>query len=179
MPSFNYNINNLKIKNMKSKNLITKTEGIRKFILSNGGKLTNKEMAKKLNIELMPLAGIIAAMKRGGTLKNNFLKSEIEKKSNTNKNISPSKSLLNINNVKFNNIATIEKELLTKELIQGIAVYEKSYLKDGRIYSSDVVLKIVKKFKKPSNTNKLQSETYTTMTNLKAICEKCQFIQIL
>lgn len=59
----------------------TKTSNkVKSFILSKGNKMTNAEMATKLGLPRMSFAGVLAAMKRNGEIKNNFLKSDIIKK---------------------------------------------------------------------------------------------------
>jgi DNA-binding transcriptional regulator YhcF (GntR family) len=50
---------------------------IRNYILKNGQKRTNAEMAEKLGVARMTFAGVLAAMKRKGEISNNFLKSDV------------------------------------------------------------------------------------------------------
>lgn len=56
---------------------MTKTsKQIQAFILKRGNKLTNAEMATKLEVPRMTFAGVLAAMKRNGSIPSGFLKSD-------------------------------------------------------------------------------------------------------
>jgi hypothetical protein len=50
---------------------------IKAYILKNGSKKTNAEMAAKLEVPRMTFAGVLAGMKRKGEISNNFLKSDV------------------------------------------------------------------------------------------------------
>ena len=50
---------------------------IKAYILKNGSKKTNAEMAAKLEVPRMSFAGVLAGMKRKGEISNNFLKSDV------------------------------------------------------------------------------------------------------
>jgi hypothetical protein len=50
---------------------------IKAYILKNGSKKTNAEMAEKLEVPRMSFAGVLAGMKRKGEISNNFLKSDV------------------------------------------------------------------------------------------------------
>ncbi len=52
---------------------------IKAFILKKGNKLTNAEMATKLEVPRMSFAGVLAAMKRNKEIKNDFLKTDVQK----------------------------------------------------------------------------------------------------
>ena len=69
---------------MKTKIVTEKIEQIKKFVLSKGNQFTNKEMAKMFKVGIMQFAGVIAGMKKNGSLKSGFLKNEAKK--NTGKN---------------------------------------------------------------------------------------------
>ena len=50
---------------------------IKAYILKNGSKKTNAEMAAKLEVPRMSFAGVLAGMKRKGEISNNFLKIDV------------------------------------------------------------------------------------------------------
>ena len=52
---------------------------IQVFILKRGDKLTNAQMAEKLDVPRTTFAGVLGAMKRRGEISNNFLKSDTQK----------------------------------------------------------------------------------------------------
>ena len=52
---------------------------IQSFILKRGNKLTNAQMAEKLEVPRTTFAGVLGAMKRRGEISNNFLKSDTQK----------------------------------------------------------------------------------------------------
>lgn len=52
---------------------------IKAFILKRGAKLTNAEMAQKLEVPTMRFAGVLAGMKRNKEIKNNFLRTDLQK----------------------------------------------------------------------------------------------------
>jgi hypothetical protein len=52
---------------------------IQSFILKRGDKLTNAQMAEKLDVPRTTFAGVLGAMKRRGEISNNFLKSDTQK----------------------------------------------------------------------------------------------------
>ncbi len=54
------------------------TNQIKAFILKRGNKLTNAEMAAKLDVPRMSFAGVLAGMKRNKEIGNNFLKSDVK-----------------------------------------------------------------------------------------------------
>ena len=53
------------------------SQQIKAYILKNGSKKTNAEMAAKLEVPRMSFAGVLASMKRKGEITNNFLKSDV------------------------------------------------------------------------------------------------------
>lgn len=50
---------------------------IQNYILKNGEKRTNADMAERLNVPRMTFAGVLAAMKRRGDIGYNFLRTDI------------------------------------------------------------------------------------------------------
>jgi hypothetical protein len=61
----------------KKKRKMKTSKQIKAYILKNGSKKTNAEMAAKLEVPRMTFAGVLAGMKRKGEISNNFLKSDV------------------------------------------------------------------------------------------------------
>lgn len=92
---------------------MTSTKKIKSFIFKKGNKLTNAEMASKLGVPTMRFAGVLAAMKRKDELSNDFLKSDITKKS---KSIKTSKTT----SISFEKIAKVKPSDLTVSFIKSL-----------------------------------------------------------
>jgi hypothetical protein len=67
-----------------AKKAVTKTvktsAQIKAYILKNGAKLTNPQMVAMLEVPTMTFAGVLAGMKRNKEIKNNFLKTDLQKR---------------------------------------------------------------------------------------------------
>lgn len=55
------------------------TKQIRAYVLQCGHKRTNAEMAERLGVPRASFASVIGAMKRSGLIKNNFLKTDVDR----------------------------------------------------------------------------------------------------
>lgn len=108
---------------------------IKSFILKKGNKLTNAEMSQKLEVPRMTFAGVLAAMKRNGELKNDFLKTDTKKtvtKPVSNKKVT--NALVNVSKIKPVKAGSSKTELIKKlvELNKELINVNNSVIKNNQ-----------------------------------------------